>query len=337
MSTPALPIAVSGGEPAGIGIEIALRARAALGAALPFFLVADLGHVSAAAQGGPVAPVPIAGAGEAAAAMARGLPVLHHACPGPATPGQPQAAQARAVIEAIARAVAEVQAGRAAALCTLPIHKAALKAGAGFAFPGHTEYLAHLAGGGARPVMLLAAEALDPPLRVVPATVHVPLAAVPGLLSAPMLEETVRITHAGLMRDFAIARPRIALAGLNPHAGESGSMGREDAEIIAPVVARLAAGGLAVTGPHPADTLFHPAARARYDAVVAMYHDQALIPLKTLDFAGGVNVTLGLPFVRTSPDHGTALDIAGRGVADATSLIAALRLAARMAAARGTV
>jgi len=330
-----LPIAVSGGEPAGIGVEIALKARAAMDGALPFFVIADLGHVEAAARGGPVAPVRIALPDDAAAAMAHGLPVLHLPFPGPATPGRPQPAQAGAVVEAIARAVAEVQAGRAAALCTLPIHKAALKSGAGFAFPGHTEYLAHLAGGGAHPVMMLAAEALDPPLRVVPATVHVPLSAVPGLVSPALIEETIRITHAGLVRDFGIPRPRIAVAGLNPHAGESGSMGHEDAAIIAPVVARLAAEGLAVTGPHPADTLFHPAARACHDAVVAMYHDQALIPLKTLDFAGGVNVTLGLPLVRTSPDHGTALDIAGRGVADASSLVAALRLAARMAAARG--
>ncbi|PKP85223.1 MAG: 4-hydroxythreonine-4-phosphate dehydrogenase [Alphaproteobacteria bacterium HGW-Alphaproteobacteria-2] len=262
--------------------------------ALPFFVIADLGHVEAAARGGPVAPVRIALPDDAAAAMAHGLPVLHLPFPGPATPGRPQPAQAGAVVEAIARAVAEVQAGRAAALCTLPIHKAALKSGAGFAFPGHTEYLAHLAGGGAHPVMMLAAEALDPPLRVVPATVHVPLSAVPGLVSPALIEETIRITHAGLVRDFGIPRPRIAVAGLNPHAGESG-----------------------------------------HDAVVAMYHDQALIPLKTLDFAGGVNVTLGLPLVRTSPDHGTALDIAGRGVADASSLVAALRLAARMAAARG--
>jgi 4-hydroxythreonine-4-phosphate dehydrogenase len=212
---------------------------------------------------------------------------------------------------------------------TAPIHKKALKDGAGFAFPGHTEFLAHLAGVG-RVVMMLAC----PGLRVVPATIHIPLSEVPSALTEALLEETIRITHAGLVRDFGLALPRIAVAGLNPHAGEGGAMGWEDERMIRPLVARLAAEGMAIRGPLPADTMFHAAARAGYDVAVCCYHDQALIPIKTIDFAGGVNVTLGLPFVRTSPDHGTAHDIAGRGVADPSSLVAALRMAHQMATAR---
>jgi 4-hydroxythreonine-4-phosphate dehydrogenase len=255
--------------------------------------------------------------------------VLAHPFPAPAVPGRPDPANAAAVVAVIARAVGLVQSGAASALCTLPIHKKALIDGAGFAFPGHTEFLAHLAGV-PRVAMMLACDAL----RVVPATIHIPLAAVPGALTPDLLDGVLRITHAALVRDFGLAAPRIAVAGLNPHAGEGGAMGHEDAAVIAPVLARLTAEGMRLTGPHPADTMFHPAARARYDAAVCMYHDQALIPIKTIDFAGGVNVTLGLPFVRTSPDHGTAFDIAGRGVADPSSLVAALRMAAGMAAAR---
>ncbi|MFZ1338742.1 MAG: 4-hydroxythreonine-4-phosphate dehydrogenase PdxA, partial [Paracoccaceae bacterium] len=222
-----------------------------------------------------------------------------------------------------------VQAGAAGAICTAPINKKALKDGAGFAFPGHTEYLAYLAGVD-RVVMMLAC----PELRVVPATIHIPLSQVPQALTEALLEDTIRITHAALIRDFGISSPRIAVAGLNPHAGEGGAMGWEEERMIRPLVARLAAGGMAIRGPLPADTLFHAAARAGYDVAICAYHDQALIPIKTIDFAGGVNVTLGLPFVRTSPDHGTAFDIAGKGVADPSSLIAALRMAAGMAAAR---
>ncbi|MGL5011536.1 MAG: 4-hydroxythreonine-4-phosphate dehydrogenase PdxA, partial [Paracoccaceae bacterium] len=196
--------------------------------------------------------------------------------------------------------------------------------------PGHTEYLAHLAGD-VPVVMMLAC----PGLRVVPATIHIPLAEVPGALTRAGLEQVIRLTVAGLQRDFGIAAPRVAVAGLNPHAGEGGAMGGEELALIAPLLADLRREGFDLRGPLPADTMFHGAARAGYDAAVCMYHDQALIPIKTIDFAGGVNVTLGLPFVRTSPDHGTAFDIAGKGVADATSLIAALRMAWDMAAARG--
>jgi len=319
------PVALTLGDPAGIGGEIALKARAALGASLPFLVIGDLGHLAAigARLGVPVRE--IAAPAEAIGVPGAALPVLHHPLPRPAPPGRPDPANAAAVIAMIARGAALARDGAALALCTNPINKHALQAGAGFAFPGHTEYLAHLAGD-VRPVMMLA----SPLLRVVPVTIHLPLAAVPAALTPEVLEATLRITEAGLRADFGLAAPRIAVAGLNPHAGENGAMGREEIAVIAPVVERLRAGGMALTGPHSADTLFHPAARARYDAAVCMYHDQALIPIKTLDFAGGVNVTLGLDFVRTSPDHGTAYDIAGTGRADAASLVAALRLAAEI-------
>jgi 4-hydroxythreonine-4-phosphate dehydrogenase len=265
-----------------------------------------------------------------AAASDVALSVLPHDVPGPRTPGRPDPGQAAGVISAIARAVDLVRAGAARAVCTAPINKLALMDGAGFAHPGHTEYLAALAGG-ADVVMMLAC----PELRVVPATIHIPLEDVPDALTPAALEACLRVTHAGLVRDFGLAAPRIAVAGLNPHAGEGGTMGGQEAAWIADLVARLAP-ELGCFGPLPADTMFHAAARATYDAAVAMYHDQALIPIKTVDFAGGVNVTLGLPFVRTSPDHGTAFDIAGRGVADPTSMVAALRMAWEMGARRAT-
>jgi 4-hydroxythreonine-4-phosphate dehydrogenase len=312
------------GEPAGIGAEIAVKARALLGAALPFVWLGDPRHLPPGCAWQAVESP----AGAAAVPPDR-LPVLAHPMAGAALPGRPDPANAAGVIAAIARAVDLVRAGAAGALCTLPVNKKALQDGAGFAHPGHTEYLAALAGC-ERAVMMLACAGL----RVVPATIHIPLARVPGALTAAGLEAVIRITHAALIRDFGLARPRIAVAGLNPHAGEGGAMGTEEATLIAPVLERLRAEGMALAGPLPADTMFHPAARARYDAAVCMYHDQALIPIKTIDFAGGVNVTLGLPFVRTSPDHGTAFDIAGRGVADPASLVAALRMAADMAAAR---
>ena len=233
------------------------------------------------------------------------------------------------VIDAVATAVQLVSDGLASAICTAPIHKAALIDGAQFAYPGHTEYLAALAGV-ERVVMMLACD----DLRVVPTTIHIPLAAVPEQLTARLLTDTLLITHAALRQDFGVTAPRIAVAGLNPHAGEDGKMGHEEIDMIRPVIQALQAEGMDISGPWPADTMFHTGARARYDVAVCMYHDQALIPIKTLDFAGGVNITLGLPFIRTSPDHGTAFDIAGKGLADPTSMIAALRMAARMAKAR---
>jgi 4-hydroxythreonine-4-phosphate dehydrogenase len=211
---------------------------------------------------------------------------------------------------------------------TCPIAKKTLTA-AGFAFPGHTEFLAHLTRA-PRAVMMLAIQGL----RVVPVTIHEPLAAVPGHLTMDLIVETARIAAQALKRDFGLADPRLAVAGLNPHAGEGRTLGHEEFEVITPAIEQLRAEGIAVTGPHAADSMFHAAARARYDAAICMYHDQALIPVKTIDFDGGVNVTLGLPIVRTSPDHGTAFDIAGKGIANPASLIAAIELAAAMAARR---
>jgi len=328
--TPGLaPLALTMGDPAGIGAEIAVRAWASGRVGRPFFVIGDPEALGAAAALAGAAVAEIAEPGSAADAFSGALPVLPEFLAAPVQAGRPDPANAAAVVAAIDRAVAFAQCGAAAAVVTNPINKKALKDGAGFAFPGHTEYLAHLGGVG-RAVMMLA----SPVLRVVPVTIHIALAEVPGALTAALIEETARITDAALRRDFGIERPRLAVAGLNPHAGEGGTMGREEIEVIAPALERLRAEGLEVAGPLPADTMFHAEARARYDAALTMYHDQGLIPIKALDFARGVNVTLGLPFIRTSPDHGTAYDIAGTGTADPTSLIEALNLAAEMAARR---
>ena len=230
------------------------------------------------------------------------------------------------MIDAIALAVDLVGTGAASAVTTLPIHKKALKDGADFPFPGHTEYLAHLAGV-EDVVMMLAC----PELRVVPATIHIPLSEVPKKLNASHLRKTIEITEKALRRDFSIDEPRIAITGLNPHAGEGGAMGHEERDLMSPLITQMIGEGFRLSGPHSADTMFHARARRGYDAAICMYHDQALIPIKTIDFASGVNVTLGLPFVRTSPDHGTAFDIAGKGLADPTSFIEALRLAQSLA------
>ncbi len=324
MTAPA-PLAVSCGDPAGIGAEILAGAWTALRGDAPFLLVGDADWI--AVRDIPVAR--IGAASEAADAFPDALPVLHRPLPERPEPGRPAAANAQAVVGSIEEAVSLAMSGAASGVVTLPINKKALYDGAGFAFPGHTEFLAHL-GGVDRSVMLLA----GPRLKVVPITVHIPLAEVPKRLTAEAIEETARILHASLKRDFGMPRPRLAVAGLNPHAGEGGAMGREEIEIIGPALDRLRADGLDVTGPLPADTMFHDAARTRYDAALCMYHDQALIPVKTLDFDRGVNATLGLPFVRTSPDHGTAYDIAGKGLANPASLIEAIRLASAMAANR---
>jgi 4-hydroxythreonine-4-phosphate dehydrogenase len=319
------PIALTCGEPAGVGLDIAANLWAHRTDAPRFFLIGDPLHLP---EGTPFVAINVPS--EAEAALAHGLPVLPHRFAGPRVPGVAQTAHAQGVIDVIARAVELTTSGAASALCTLPIHKKALKDGAGFAFPGHTEYLAHLAGQ-TDVVMMLACDEL----RVVPATIHIALADVPKALTPELLRTTIDITHAALQRDFGLDAPRIAIAGLNPHAGEGGAMGREELDFIAPLIADYRARGVDVFGPLPADTMFHAAARARYDTAICMYHDQALIPIKTIDFAGGVNVTLGLPFIRTSPDHGTAFDIAGQGIADETSTLNALRMAARMAVARG--
>ncbi|EDZ45122.1 4-hydroxythreonine-4-phosphate dehydrogenase [Rhodobacterales bacterium Y4I] len=321
MSRPG-PIALSCGEPAGIGPEIAVKAWDALRAACPFVWIGDPRHLPA---GTPVRE--ISAPAEAAAACADSFPVLPLAFGGNSVKGTADPANAAGVIQSIETAVRLVQQGEASAVCTAPIHKKALIDGAGFSYPGHTEFLAALAGRD-RVVMMLASAQL----RVVPATIHIALADVPKVLTPGLLRETIEITAAGLRDQFGIASPRIAVAGLNPHAGEGGTMGSEELDWINDLISGMRNEGLAVTGPHPADTLFHAAARARYDAAVCMYHDQALIPIKTLDFDRGVNVTLGLPFIRTSPDHGTAFDIAGTGQANPSSLIEALKLAQRMAA-----
>jgi 4-hydroxythreonine-4-phosphate dehydrogenase len=326
------PLALTMGEPAGIGGELTLLAwqRRRAEALPPFFALDDPARLErlAAALGWAVPLRPIATPEEAAAAFPQALPVLPITLSHPVAAGHPDPANAPAVIAAIRTAAALVGAGRAAALVTNPIQKETLYA-AGFRHPGHTEFLAELAGG-AEVAMMLAC----PELRVVLVTVHLSLRAAVAALSTDKIVAAGRIAAAALARDFAIARPLLAVAALNPHAGEGGTLGREEIEIIAPAVAALRASGIAAEGPAPADTLFHPAARRRYDAVLCMYHDQALIPLKTIDFAHGVNVTLGLPFIRTSPDHGTALDIAGSGKADPASLIAALKLAGAMAERR---
>ncbi len=317
------PVAVSCGEPSGIGPEVICKARAVLGASLPLFAIGDPRHFAGL---GPVVEISDP---QEAIEVTDALPLLPHGFADEARPGDPAPENAQGVIDVIARGVDLVRSGAASALCTAPIHKKALKDGAGFAFPGHTEYLAHLAGVD-RVVMMLAC----PELRVVPVTIHIPMADVPGALTGALLEDTLRITHAALIRDFGIATPRLSVCGLNPHAGEGGAMGREEIEVITPVLDRLRTAGMEIAGPLSADTMFHAAARARYDAAIAMYHDQALIPIKTVDFASGVNVTLGLPFIRTSPDHGTGFDIAGKDKADPTSMIAALRMAREMARAR---
>jgi 4-hydroxythreonine-4-phosphate dehydrogenase len=328
----AAPLALTMGEPAGIGGEIALKAwQARSGGLPPFFLIDDPDRIARLARDtGLNAPLSAIDAPEDAPGIfADYLPVLAEPLPAPVVPGRPEVATSGAVVRAIDRAAGYARDGRAAAMVTNPIHKTTLY-DAGFDYPGHTEYLAALAGLDAPSVMMLACSEL----RVVPVTIHLALRAAIDALDEDAIVHCGRVAAAALKTDFGIERPRLAVAGLNPHAGEEGHMGREEIDIIAPAIARLRAEGIEVTGPAPADTLFHQGARAGYDAVLCMYHDQALIPLKTIDFAGGVNVTLGLPFIRTSPDHGTAFDIAGTGRADPASLIAALRMAGAMAAAR---
>lgn len=332
------PLAVTMGDPAGVGLELTGMAwlrRHAEG--LPAFVM--LGSVAAlrercAALG---LDIPIALVPDPRAAMsvfATSLPVIDMAPANPARPGVADPANGAAVIASIERAVGAVVNGEAAAVVTNPIAKSVLYR-AGFRHPGHTEFLADLArrhypDAPCEPVMMIASDSLN----VVPLTIHIPLKAVPGAITTSSIIATSRIIAAALRRDFGIAHPRIVVAGLNPHAGEDGAIGSEDRDIIAPAIAELRAEGIDVTGPHPADTLFHAARRSSYDCVLGMYHDQVLIPAKTLAFDTGVNVTLGLPFVRTSPDHGTAFDIAGKGIASPASLIAAMKLAMRMSERR---
>ena len=329
--TAAAPLAVTMGEPAGIGGELSLKAWSMRQrGARPFFVLDDHARLAnlAAELGLDVPLRPIARPADAGAVFETALPVLPVRLRTASRAGQPDPANAPATLESIERAVQMALAGEIAGMVTNPIQKKTLQ-DAGFRHPGHTEYLAELAGG-IDVAMMLAC----PELRVVPVTIHLSLAEAVRTLDSVKIVRAGRLAAAGLKALFGIERPRLAVAGLNPHAGEQGAMGDEEDRVIAPAIAALKRDGIDARGPAPADTLFHPAARETYDAVLCMYHDQALIPIKTVDFAGGVNVTLGLPFVRTSPDHGTALDIAGTGRADPASLIAALRMADDMARRR---
>jgi len=327
------PLVLTLGEPAGIGPDLALaiwRRRAELDLP-PFYIVADPAFLRRRAdQLGLDVPIGNATATSAAAIFQAALPVLPLDSAVTAEPGRPDRSSAPAAVASIRRAVADVMAGAAAAVVTNPVAKNVLY-NWGFAEPGHTEFLATLVreatGTPLRPVMML----WSPELAVVPVTIHLPLREIFKQLSSELVVETGRIVARDLVARFKLAHPRLAIAGLNPHAGEAGTLGEEDRTIVAPAVARLVAEGIDARGPLPADSMFHERARASYDAALCMYHDQALIPIKTLAFDHAVNVTLGLPFVRTSPDHGTAFDIAGTGSADPTSLVAALRLAARLA------
>jgi 4-hydroxythreonine-4-phosphate dehydrogenase len=327
-----LPLALTIGEPAGIGPDLTLavwlrRVKLDLPA---FYLIGDVDFLMRRARIlGLDVPMAAVAPAEAGAAFERALPVVSLDLSITAAPGEPDASSAPAAIASIRRAVADVMAGQAGAIVTNPVAKNVLYR-SGFAEPGHTEFLARLAaeasGKQLRPVMMI----WSTELAVVPVTIHLPLRDVVAALSSELVLETGRIVARDLAARFGVARPRIAVAGLNPHAGEEGALGEEDRDIVAPAVARLRAEGIDAVGPMPADTMFHKRARANYDVAMCMYHDQALIPIKTLAFERAVNVTLGLPFVRTSPDHGTAFDIAGKGHADPSSLIAALALAARL-------
>lgn len=327
--TDAAPLCLTMGEPAGIGGEITLKAwRARTGDTTPFFVVDQPERLRKLAKqiGLDVCITAIESPHQTGDIFPTALPVLPLSQPVRSLAGRPDSANASAVIESITRAHELIKTGSASAMVTNPIQKSALYA-AGFTYPGHTEFLAALDGQDAVAVMMLVVDGL----RVVPVTVHQSLRAALDALTTEAIVVKARIAGDSLRRRFGISEPRLAIAGLNPHAGEQGTLGREEIDIIAPAIARLRAEGWLVEGPKSPDTMFHPGARATYDVAICQYHDQALIPLKTLDYEHGVNVTLGLSFIRTSPDHGTALDIAGNGTANPNSLIAALNLAAALA------
>ena len=318
------PIALTCGDPNGVGLDLIPFAFKEIGRTCPFFLIADSTHL-----GNRIGNIPLhvmSDIQEYHHNSGEKLVVLHH--PFAAKPSlkgeQPQ--NAPATLSAIDRAVELTLDGKASAVVTNPINKAVLRKGADFPYPGHTEYLAHLSGT-PRSVMMLACEEL----KVVPVTIHIALNEVSKNLTTELLEDTIKTTHKELTQKFGIKNPKIAVAGLNPHAGEGGMFGDEDIKIILPTISKLIESGLDIVGPLSADTMFHEDARTNYDCAVCMYHDQALIPIKTLDFHGGVNVTLGLPFIRTSPDHGTAYDLAGTYRGNPKSLINAIKLAQKMA------
>jgi 4-hydroxythreonine-4-phosphate dehydrogenase len=331
------PLALTLGDPAGVGPEIIIKAWSELrGAGTPFLAIGDFDALASASASGAAILRRVTRPEEAAAIFPQALPVLDLPLRAPVVAGQPSPAAAGAIIQWIETAVGLALSRAVSGVVTAPIAKALLYA-AGFKFPGHTEFLGELTAqapwqGARGPVMMLAAR----DLRVSLVTIHTPLSQVPAALSVEKIVHTGLVTAQALRRDFGIDRPRLAVAGLNPHAGESGGIGREEIEIVAPAVQALRDHGLDVIGPLPADTLFPEEMRARYDAAIGLYHDQALIPVKMLDFWGGVNVTLGLPIIRTSPDHGTAFDIAGRGLARPDSMVAAIRMAAGMARLRAS-
>jgi 4-hydroxythreonine-4-phosphate dehydrogenase len=328
------PLAISAGDPAGVGAEIIAKAWRALRHEGPAFVVIGDAQLLGSAGGG-VKVRAVTGPQEAPGVFADALPVIDIPLLSPVVSRRPSPAHAPQIIRWIETGVGLALSGAVSGLVTAPIAKAPLYE-AGFAFPGHTEFLAELTAAasmdGARgPVMMLAAG----DLRATLVTIHTALSLVPSALSLESIVNSGLVTAQALRRDFGVAKPRLAVAALNPHAGEGGALGREEIELIGPAVRALVDLGVDASGPAPADTLFHPEARARFDGVLCMYHDQALIPVKMLDFWGGVNITLGLPIVRTSPDHGTGFDIAGRGIARPDSLIAAIKLAADIAARRG--
>ena len=323
------PIALTMGDPAGIGGELTLRNWLTQGPVVVTLDDPDRLAALAKTLGLDVPIRVVHRAADAMAVFADALPVLPLRLAEPAVPGQPNPANAAAVVASIEQATALCLSGEASAMVTNPINKAALYQ-AGFHYPGHTEFLAALTGASGQQIMMLA----SPHLKVVPVTVHASLRASIAMLTTRMIVDAARTTAAALRRDFGLGSPRLAVAGLNPHAGEQGALGNEETTLIQPAIDTLRAEGIDVSGPWPPDTMFTPAARQRYDVAICMYHDQALIPLKTLDMDHGVNVTLGLPIVRTSPDHGTAYDIAGKGMANPSSLIAALTLAAELSGRR---
>ena len=315
------PVVITCGDPSGIGPEIAVKAWRTLRNSIPIVWIGDKRHLP---TNTPI--VEVTSVTEAVGSCISAMPVLHHAFPKASTLGKPDTENAQSVIDVIKIGVNLVKNGSASALCTSPINKKVLIDGAQFAFPGHTEYLQHLTKAPTAVMMLVSQS-----LRVVPVTTHISIKDVPNALTPKLLRETIEITINGLRNKFQITSPRLVVAGLNPHAGEEGALGNEEIKWINPLVKELSRNGSNITGPWPADTLFHPAARLKYDAAICMYHDQALIPIKTLDFDKGVNLTLGLPIIRTSPDHGTAFDIAGRNIANPSSIIEAIKLAAKLA------
>lgn len=314
------PIALTSGDPAGIGIELSGSAWSLLRDEFPFFLIADRRHVENQVNSIPICE--ISDPSQAKNAMGNGLPLYHFSFPELATPGKPSAENAASVISAIELAVEMAKEDEVAAVCTNPVSKMVLKQSAAFSYPGLTEFICKLCNSDLTAMMLA-----SPMLKVVPLTTHIPLNEISEQITEDIIFIKVSVAYEALLEDFSIENPRIAVAGLNPHSGDGGTIGIEEQNIIGPTVKKIKDIGMSISGPHSADTMFHEEARKTYDAAICMYHDQGLIALKTLDFFGGINITLGLPIVRTSPDHGTAFEIAGKGLARNDSLVYALRTA----------